>query len=221
MATFTSKGGFIPEYRITVGLEYQSFEHKSEDDLINYDWEIEDFKYIDVNGVTIYGEDKNVRRFKDIYDELDYYGTNIASRLLMKEKDYCMVLSEDMPLYQKIKEKFIITLDFSKLLDKLEDALKRTKDHQKWGEEHISYNYGMLYLTDISFYKSFCDFIKKANDCRITKKDKNFKFIKQEELDSLDVDKLLYSFDKCKYNMFNYDNLYIFFKWYVDNRAIR
>lgn len=228
MTTFTSKGGFIPEYNITVGLKYLSLEYKSEDDLINYDWKIEDFKYIDIDGMTVYGEDINVRGFKDVYDTADYYGTNIASRLLMKERDYCMCLSEDMPLYQKIKEQFIITLDFSKLLDKLERKPRQIKNHGEWYQRTMRNKYGICLrdrdcydYKDITFYESFYDFIGGASSCKITKKGMNFNFVTQDELDNLNIDGLSTAFDSRKYNMFNYDDLYNFFKWYIENRVRR
>lgn len=169
------------------------------DNIRDYDYKIEDLEYISINKQVVYGMigynyiPHNYGGEKFIIPLPKYYNT--------------IFVDKSMKLYELIEKHFIITLNFDKFIDDL-----NRRCHLARVIPNDVYN---IDCKQITFYESFLGFIKCTVARGISEKDRNFNFITQEQLDNIDIIDLWTHFPQLKYNMFNHDDLYNYFEWYV------
>ena len=196
MAIANACTGYIQEHYIICGLKFLPVD----EDLNSYDLKLEHFEYIDVDHITVYGEDREIRYQKAFSDELmlDGYDGIPRSRIFKLIK-CCLVLTEDMPFYQELKDRCVVKLDFYRFIFWKID---------NWVDDE---NYILRY---------FFNFISKINKQKVFKIDRNFKFISQEQLDRIDEKELRNYFSNIKYDTLNDDVMYDYFERYVRENGI-
>lgn len=196
MAIANACTGYIQDHYIICGLKFLPVD----EDLNSYDLKLEHFEYIDVDHITVYGEDRDIRYQKAFSDELmlDGYDGRPRSRIFKPTK-CCLVLTEDMPFYQELKDRCVLKLDFDRFI---------FWKIRSWVDDEI---YILRY---------FFNFISKINKQKVFKIDRNFKFISQEQLDRIDEKELRNCFSSIEYDTLNDDVMYDYFERYVRENGI-
>lgn len=129
---------------------------------------------------------------------LDGYDGRPRSRIFKPTK-CCLVLTEDMPFYQELKDRCVLKLDFDRFI---------FWKIRSWVDDEI---YILRY---------FFNFISKINKQKVFKIDRNFKFISQEQLDRIDEKELRNCFSSIEYDTLNDDVMYDYFERYVRENGI-
>ena len=113
MAIANGCTGYIQEHYIICGLKFLPVD----EDLNSYDLKLEHFEYIDVDHITVYGEDRDIRYQKALCDDLilDEWDGGLCSRIFRPTK-CCLVLTEDIPFYQELKDRCVVKLDFDRFI---------------------------------------------------------------------------------------------------------
>lgn len=188
--------GYIQEHYIICGLKFLPVDK----DLKSYDWKLEHFEYIDVDHITVYGEDRDIRYQKALCDDLilDECDGRPRSKIFKPTK-CCLVLTEDVPFYQELKDRCVVKLDFDRFI---------FWKIRSWVDDE---NYILRY---------FFNFINRVNKQKVFKIDRNFKLISQEQLDRIDGKELRKYFSNIEYDTFNDDVMYDYFERYVRENGI-
>ena len=169
------------------------------DNIRDYDYKLEDLEYISINKQVVYGA---------IGCNYIPYSCRGETLILPIPKYHNVIfVDKSMKLYELIEKHFIITLNFDKFIDNLSRECHLAKV--------VPNNVYNINFKQVTFYESFLGFIKHTIDRGISEKDRNFNFITQEQLDNIDIIDLWTHFPQWTYNMFNDDNLYNYFAWYV------
>lgn len=187
---------YIQEHYIICGLKFLPVD----EDLKSYDLKLEHFEYIDVDHITVYGEDRDIRCQKALCDDLilDECDGGLCSRIFRPTK-CCLVLTEDIPFYQELKDRCVLKLDFDRFI---------FWKIRSWVDDE---NYILRY---------FFNFINRVNKQKVFKIDRNFKFISQEQLDRIDGKELRKYFSNIEYDTLNDDVMYDYFERYVRENGI-